>query len=398
MTDAEALERCIASGGVAIFPSDTVYGLACDPTNAAAVQRLYELKHRELGKPSAIMFFSLAAALPQLRYLGERTRSAMERLLPGAVTLLLPNPDRRFPLAAGENGAALGVRVPDLPALAAVRCPVLQSSANFAGGADARRLADVPEEIRAGAGLLIDGGELPGTPSSVVDLRRYEDGGSWEIVRLGAVGEKELAGTLDWQFHFDPASYAEEIHTDIPVYDELQRRLVEASGEGARRILELGTGTGATSELLLERHPEAVLIGIDENEAMLAAARARLPGERVELRVARLQDALPTGPFDLVASALAIHHLDAQEKAQLFRRISAELTPGGRIVIADVVVPHDPADARTSLTPGYDKPSTVADQLHWLVLAGLEPELVWEAGDLAVFAAAASTAGIVGGG
>lgn len=398
MSDAEALERCVASGGVALFPSDTVYGLACDPSDPVAVRRLYELKRRELGKPSAIMFFSLAAALPQLRYLGERTLAAMERLLPGGTTFLLPNPDGRFPLATGENAGALGMRVPDLPGLAAVRCPVLQSSANLAGGADARRLSDVPEEIRAGADLVIDGGELPGTPSSVVDLRRYEIDGFWEVVRLGAVGEEELRAALGWQFHFDPATYQEEIRDDIPAYDELQRRLLAATGAGARRILELGTGTGATAGLLLERHPGAVLIGIDESEAMLGAASARLPQDGVELRVARLQDALPAGPFDLVASALAIHHLEAEEKADLFRRVAAVLAPGGRFVIADVVVPHDPADARTALTPGYDKPSAVADQLHWLVLAGLEPELVWEEGDLAVLAGTATPAGIVGGG
>jgi tRNA threonylcarbamoyl adenosine modification protein (Sua5/YciO/YrdC/YwlC family) len=394
MSDAEALEHCISDGGVAVFPSDTVYGLACDPTDPAAVQRLYELKRRELGKPSAIMFFSVGAALPQLA-LGVRTRAAFERLLPGGVTLLLPNPDRRFPLAGGEDGTFLGVRVPEVPSLVAVRCPILQSSANFAGGGDARRLEEVPEEIREGADLVIDGGELPGTPSTVVDLHNYDADGEWSVVRLGAVGEDELKRVLGWQFHFDPGTYEDEIRADVEGYDELQRQLVAASGQGARRILELGTGTGVTASLLLERHPAASLIGVDENEEMLAAAQSRLPADRVELRVGRLQDDLPAGPFDLVASALAIHHLEQSEKARLFQRIADVLEPGGRLVVADVVVPFNPTHARVPLTAGYDKPSSVAEQLAWLAVAGLQPELIWEERDLAVFAAAATPAGIV---
>jgi L-threonylcarbamoyladenylate synthase len=193
---AQEFERCIFAGGVVVFPSDTVYGLACDPTSPAAVSRLYGLKRRSLGKPSAIMFFSVAAALPHLGQLGPRTREAMTRLLPGGVTLLVPNPDRRFPLAGGENGALLGVRVPDVPALAGVGCPVIQSSANLAGGPDPRRLQDVPEAIREGADLVIDGGELPGTASTVVDLLRYERERKWAVVRLGAVPEEELAMVL----------------------------------------------------------------------------------------------------------------------------------------------------------------------------------------------------------
>jgi tRNA threonylcarbamoyl adenosine modification protein (Sua5/YciO/YrdC/YwlC family) len=396
-TEAQALERCISEGGVAVFPSDTVYGLACDPADPAAVERMYGLKRRELGKPSAIMFFSLAAALPQLGFVGQRTRAALRRLLPGGVTLLLPNPDHNFPLAAGEQGAALGVRVPDVPALAEVRCPVLQSSANLAGGADARRLDEVPADLREGADLVIDGGELPGTPSTVVDLIRYEHEGEWSVLRAGAVGEEEVRRALEWQFHFDPDTYEREIRSEVADYDRLQDELLAASGSGARRILELGSGTGTTTLRLLERHPQASLVGIDVSDAMLGAARERLPAERVELRVGRAQDELPPGPFDLVASALCVHHLDAQEKAQLFRRLRSALAPGGRVVIADVVVPADRRQARVPLTPGYDKPSSVADQLHWMAVAGLEPQLVWEEGDLAVFVGAAPSAGIVAG-
>jgi L-threonylcarbamoyladenylate synthase len=182
VTDAAAFEACIRAGGVAVFPADTVYGLACDPDDAAAVGRLYALKGRPPDKPAAIMSFSV----PKLPELGPRTRALLIRLLPGAVTVLLPNPRGRFPLAGGD---ALGLRVPDLPALAGVSVPVLQSSANRAGEPDARRLADVPEPIRRGADLVLDGGELAGTPSTVVDLRGYEDGGSIQVVRIGAVPE-----------------------------------------------------------------------------------------------------------------------------------------------------------------------------------------------------------------
>jgi L-threonylcarbamoyladenylate synthase len=171
---------CIAGGGVVVFPADTVYGLACDPSNEAAVARLYALKGRPPDKPAAVMFFSLAALPP----LAPRTRELAERLLPGAVTLLVPSD--LYPLAGGAG--TLGLRVPDLPAFADVP-PVLQTSANHAGGPDARRLLEVPPSICEGADLVIDGGELAGTPSTVIDLRDYERDGTWRIVRAGAVPE-----------------------------------------------------------------------------------------------------------------------------------------------------------------------------------------------------------------
>ena len=193
--DAAAFERCLGVGGVAVFPSDTVYGLACDPDNRDAVARLYALKGRAPRKPSAVMFFDAGLALAALPELGARTRALLERLLPGGVTVLLPNPRGRFPLAGGD---ALGLRVPDVPALAAVRRPVLQSSANAAGAPDARRIEDVPAAIRAGADLVIDAGELPGTPSTVIDLRGFESTGDWAVVRAGAVSaeavERAVAG------------------------------------------------------------------------------------------------------------------------------------------------------------------------------------------------------------
>jgi L-threonylcarbamoyladenylate synthase len=198
--DARTFARCIAVGGVAIFPADTVYGLACDPDEKESVQRLYLLKGRPPEKPAAVMFFALDLALEALPELGARTRAALGALLPGAVTALLPNPHGRFPLACAPDPTTLGLRVPRWPpalaALAEVAWPVLQTSANRSGGPDASRLEAVPELLRESADLVLDGGELPGTPSTVVDLRAYEDGGRWQVMRLGAVPEDELRAAL----------------------------------------------------------------------------------------------------------------------------------------------------------------------------------------------------------
>ena len=142
------------------------------------------------------MFFDLEVALSSLPELGARTRTALSRLLPGGVTLLLPNPAERFPLACGADASTLGLRVPVVPALAGVRWPALQSSANRAGGPDPRRLQDVPELFRVACDLVMDGGELPGTPSTVIDLRAYELSGAWSVVRHGAVEEPELDAAL----------------------------------------------------------------------------------------------------------------------------------------------------------------------------------------------------------
>jgi L-threonylcarbamoyladenylate synthase len=196
--DAAAFADCIEEGGVAVFPADTVYGLACDPENPQAVERLYALKGRRPDKPAAVMWFDRDAALAQLPDLPARTRAAAESLLPGQVTLLLPNRHGRFPLAAGPGGdvRALGVRVPDVPAFASVPLAVLQSSANKAGGRDARELGEVPEEIRTRADLVLDAGPLPGTPSTVIDLRTYEDTGGWSILREGAMTAADVARAL----------------------------------------------------------------------------------------------------------------------------------------------------------------------------------------------------------
>jgi tRNA (cmo5U34)-methyltransferase len=185
------------------------------------------------------------------------------------------------------------------------------------------------------------------------------------------------------QFHFDPDTYLEMVRAEVPDYEELQDVIAGAAGEtAATTILDLGTGTGETMRHVADRHSSARLVGVDESEQMLAAARAVVP--RADLRVARLQDELPDGPFDLVVSALAVHHLDPDEKAALFRRVAAVLAPGGRFVLGDVIIPDDPADAVTPLDEGYDMPSRADEQLQWLTDAGFTASLRWMKRDLAV--------------
>ena len=201
--DAAGLECCLQSGGVAVFPADTVYGLGCDPGNERAVRRLYELKGRPADRPAAVMFFDRERAVGALPELTRAERRAIEALLPGPVTLLLPNRRCRFPLAGGptaEGRALLGLRVPlladSLAALHAVSVPMMQSSANLSGGPEARRLADVPGELQRGADLVLDGGELPGTASTIVDLRDYELTGAFGVVREGALALTEVERAL----------------------------------------------------------------------------------------------------------------------------------------------------------------------------------------------------------
>ena len=194
--DAERFERCIAGGGVAVFPADTVYGVACDPTSPAAVARLYELKGRPADKPAAVMFFSLAAALAALPELTPRLLAALRALLPGPVTLLLPNPLARYPLACGPDPWTLGLRVPAPGPLAAVAVPVLQSSANRSGEPDACALDAVDPGVLGGADLIVDGGSLPGMASTVIDLRAYERDGAWTVLREGAVDAASVSALL----------------------------------------------------------------------------------------------------------------------------------------------------------------------------------------------------------
>jgi L-threonylcarbamoyladenylate synthase len=185
------LARCLERSGVVLFGADTVYGLCCDPLDERAVERLFELKGRPRDKPAALAFFALEPALAALPELGPRTRAALTALLPGPLTLLLPNPARRFPLAGGE---LLGVRVIDVGI--ELDRAVLQSSANLTGEPEARTLAAVPASIRAGVDLTLDRGELPGTPSTVLDMSGFEAGGDWRVLREGAASAASIERAL----------------------------------------------------------------------------------------------------------------------------------------------------------------------------------------------------------
>src|SRR6266540_1152551 len=147
---------------------------------------------------------------------------------------------------------------------------------------------------------------------------------------------------------WDPDTYLAAMLAEIPSYLDLQQQVAEATeGVEVSRVLELGVGTGETARRVLERHPRASWTAIDANEAMLGHAREALP--RADLRRGRLEDPLPDGPFDLVVSSLAVHHLDGAGKRDLFRRVFDVLGPGGAFVLGDVFVPEDPGDVQIEI-------------------------------------------------
>jgi L-threonylcarbamoyladenylate synthase len=186
--------EALRAGLPVVLPFDTVYGLAAEPHDEASTRRLYELKGREAQQPTALV----AASVERLRaLLPELDLTSAWHLLPGPFTLVVANPAHRFAWLTGANPDALGIRVPDLtgPSRAVLDDvgAVVATSANRPGGPDPRRLDDVPEEIRAGAAAVVDGGELPGAPSTVVDLTGPEP----RILREGAVSTAEVLRRLD---------------------------------------------------------------------------------------------------------------------------------------------------------------------------------------------------------
>ena len=191
-----ALERCIAAGGVAVFPADGLYGLACDPLDAGAIARIHRLKGRDDGKSSAVMYFSPLAMRELVAGLGPRTAAAVSALLPGPVTLVVANPGHRYPLACREDVERLGVRLLGGPA-GRGRC-ARSSRPRPTSAASRRRPASrtSPTAIVAGADLAIDGGELTGLPSTVVDIAAIEEDGGWTILRQGALSAGDLASAL----------------------------------------------------------------------------------------------------------------------------------------------------------------------------------------------------------
>jgi L-threonylcarbamoyladenylate synthase len=191
----KALERCIGSGGVAVFPSDGLYGLACDPLDATAIARIHRLKGRDEGKSSAVMYFSPLAMRELVAGLGPRTAAAISALLPGAVTLIVANHGHRYPFACREDIDRLGIRLISGP-LAGAMCPIFQTSANISGKFAPASLDQVPAAILDNVDLAIDAGTLPGLPSTVVDIATIDEDGGWEVVRSGALSPGDLASSL----------------------------------------------------------------------------------------------------------------------------------------------------------------------------------------------------------
>jgi len=190
-----ALERTIAAGGAVVFPADGLYGLACDPLDASAIERIHAIKGRDDGKPSAVLYFSPLAMRELVESLGPGARAAAGALLPGPVTLVVANPEHRYPLACREDRARLGVRLIG-GSLAGAMCPLFQTSANLSGEPAPASFADVPAEIAAAVDLAIDGGALTGLPSTVVDLTAFDETGEWFVLRAGGLDPAELEARL----------------------------------------------------------------------------------------------------------------------------------------------------------------------------------------------------------
>jgi L-threonylcarbamoyladenylate synthase len=191
----QALESTISKGGVVLFPSDGIYGLACDPLNEKAIERIHEIKGRDDGKPSAVMYFSPLAMRELIRDLGQKVGEAVGKLLPGPVTLVVPNPRHRYPLACREDPSRLGIRVIEGP-LSGARCPIFQTSANLSGEPSPSSYGGVVPEVKDAVDLAIDGGRLTGLPSTVVDLTELDEDGVWTVLRDGGMSRGDLIAAL----------------------------------------------------------------------------------------------------------------------------------------------------------------------------------------------------------
>jgi len=174
------------------------------------------------------------------------------------------------------------------------------------------------------------------------------------------------------QFHWNPDTYLEQIRAEVPRFDELQEAAIEAIPFSPGRVLELGIGTGETTRRLLERHPGAEVTGLDASPEMVFHAR----GLGVDVRLARMEDPLPDGPWDLVISVLSVHHLTAEQKRDLFRRVREQ---SRALVLGDVVAADQPV---APIDPEFDFPDPVEDLAEWC-----DGEVVWSGDDLAVIRA-----------
>src|SRR5262245_2318384 len=171
------------------------------------------------------------------------------------------------------------------------------------------------------------------------------------------------------KFRWKPDTYLEQVRAEVPRYEELQEQAVAAIPFPPERVLELGMGTGETTRRLIEAHPDSWVIGLDASPEMVFRAREAYD----DVQLARIEDPLPDGPWDLVIGVLSIHHLTSEQKRELFRRVREQ---SRALVIGDVVK----ADvALTPIDPDYDFPEAAADLAEW---SG--GEVTWAADDLAV--------------
>ena len=196
MSAVDAAIAALRAGGLAVIPTDTVYGLAADGRSEDAARALYAAKGREAIQPTALLFASVDVLEEHLPELPAHAREIARALLPGPLTLVLPNPGRRFRWLNEGRPDAVGVRVPVIPGAGGDVLTALgvlvATSANLPGQRDSRCVEDVPSAIRERVAAVVDGGELPGTPSTVVDLTGAEPG----VLREGAVPAREVLARL----------------------------------------------------------------------------------------------------------------------------------------------------------------------------------------------------------
>jgi L-threonylcarbamoyladenylate synthase len=192
----DAAVAALRAGRLVVLPTDTVYGLAADCESEAAALALYAAKGRDAIQPTAVLFASGDVLLERVPELPAHAVEVVRTLLPGPFTLVLENPARRYAWLNPQRPDAIGLRVPAVTGaaravLGAVGA-VVATSANLPGGVDPRRVEDVPPEIAAAVDVVVDGGELPGTPSTVVDLT----GPAPRVLREGAVAAAEVLERL----------------------------------------------------------------------------------------------------------------------------------------------------------------------------------------------------------
>lgn len=192
----EQAVTALRAGQPVVLPTDTVYGLCADPYRAEPVQRLYELKGRAAKQPTALVAADLETLFECVPELQRRAEKQARALLPGPFTLILSNPAKRYPWLTGDRPETIGVRVPELsgPGRAVLDAvgAVAATSANLPGRPDPRTLDEVPAEIGEACGALVDGGELAGTPSTVIDLTGPEP----TVLREGALPVEEALARL----------------------------------------------------------------------------------------------------------------------------------------------------------------------------------------------------------